>query len=231
MKQALSKIVAKLQSHYGKPPPPKTTDPFGLILQKYIAYLTPDEKRDAAFDALRKRVGLKPTKILAAPEAELIEIARLGGMHPEMRVARLQESALIVLNDFDGDLKNALKLPLPKAKKGLQAFPGVGAPVAEKILLFTRSYPVLGLESNGLRVLLRLGFGEEKKNYASSYASVQDDLKDQIGTNFDFLIRAHQFLRQHGQELCRRSKPKCELCPLQSGCAYYLNSIKTRRPI
>jgi adenine-specific DNA glycosylase len=35
------------------------------------------------------------------------------------------------------------------------------------------------------------------------------------------LIRAHQLLREHGQELCRRSRPSCERCPLSDVCLYY----------
>jgi endonuclease-3 len=65
-------------------------------------------------------------------------------------------------------LKSVLKLPLPKAKKALQKFPGIGEPGAEKILLFTRTHPLMALESNGLRVLVRLGFGAEHKNYATT---------------------------------------------------------------
>ena len=72
--------------------------------------------------------------------------------------------------------------------------------------MFTRSQPVLALDSNGLRVLLRLGFGAEKKNYAASYRSAQEALADQLPRDRDALIRAHQLLRQHGQELCRRSR-------------------------
>jgi hypothetical protein len=37
----------------------------------------------------------------------------------------------------------------------------------------------------------------------------------------DWLIRAHQLLRRHGQELCRRSRPRCAACPLTAQCAYY----------
>ena len=168
MKHAtFSKIIAKLRTHYGEPRPPKTVDALGIILYENIAYLTSDEKRDAAFDALKKKVGLKPTKILSASPEELNRIARLGGVHPELRVARLQEIARIVLNDFAGDLDNALKLPLPQAKKSLQVFPAIGAPGAEKILLFTRTYPALALESNGLRVLLRLGFAASVETWTA----------------------------------------------------------------
>lgn len=230
MKQSPSfhEIIANLEAHYGKPRPPKTTDPLGLIIHENIAYLAGDEKRDAAFDALQTKVGLKPTEILAAPTEQLVNITRLGGVHAELRAARLKEIAQIVLNDFDGNLNNALNLNLPHARKALQKFPSIGAPGAEKILLFTKTYPVLGLESNGLRVLLRLGFGEERKNYSATYASVQEALKGQVGTDYDFLIRAHQLLRRHGKNLCRNNNPACEICPVRGWCAYYLNSTDLR---
>jgi endonuclease III len=218
---SFSTTIKSLEAHYGVPAPPKTTDPLGLILHETIAYLVNDDKRDAAFAALRERVGLRPTDILAAATEELTDITRLGGIHPELRAARLKEIAQIVLNDFDGDLNSVLKLKVTQALKALRKFPSIGAPGAGKILLFTRTHPLLALDSNGLRVLLRLGFGEERKNYSASYASVQQALKDEIGNDCDFLIRSHQLLRRHGKELCRTNNPACEICPLRSECAYY----------
>lgn len=218
---SLAAIVSKLETHYGKPSAPEPTDPLGLIIYENIAYLVGDEKRANAFAALRNKVGLKPADILVASRQDLLEIARLGGINPELRAARLREIAHIALNDFAGDLNNVLRLPLPQAKKALQKFPSIGAPGAERILLFTKTQPVLALESNGLRVLLRLGFGEKRKNYSASYGSVQAALQNQIGDDCDFLIRAHQLLRSHGKQLCRTNKPACEICPLRLDCSYF----------
>jgi len=219
-RESLRKIVSVLTRFYGQPAPPITTDPFELILWENVAYLVSDERRAEAFALLRQTVGTKPHEILAAPNSGLLQVAKLGGMQPEKRAVRLRELALIAMNEFDGDLHSALELPLPKAKKALQKFPSIGEPSAEKILLFTRSYPVLGLESNGLRVLLRLGFGEEKKNYTASYRSVQEAIKDQLGDDYDWLISVHLLLRQHGKELCKTNKPLCGECPVRKGCAY-----------
>jgi endonuclease-3 len=203
----LPRVVNLLARCYGKPAPPITTDPFELILWENVAYLVTDDRRAEAFALLRQSVGTKPHEILSATNEALLRVATLGGMQPERRAARLRELALIAMNEFEGNLQPALKLPLPKAKKALQKFPGIGEPSAEKILLFTRSYPVLGLESNGLRVLLRLGFGEEKKNYSASYRAVQEAIKDQLGDDYDWLVDAHILLRQHGKELCKTNKP------------------------
>jgi endonuclease III len=226
-RESLRKIVTFLTRVYGQPAPPITTDPFELILWETVAYLVSDERRGEAFALLRRTVGTKPHEILAARNDALLQVATLGGMQPERRAARLRELALIAMNEFDGDIRSALKLPLPKAKKALQKFPSIGEPGAEKILLFTRSYPVLGLESNGLRVLLRLGFGEEKKNYSASYRSVQEAIKDQLGDDYDWLIDAHLLLRQHGKELCKTNRPLCEDCPVKKNCAYFRVSTRS----
>ena len=220
----LQKIVARLAAHYGKSKPPITTDPFELILFENVAYLVSDERREEAFKVLQRHAGTKPTEILAASNDEILQATKLGGMHPEQRVNRLREIALIAMNEFGGDLRQALKLPLPRARKALRKFPSIGEPSAEKILLFTRSYPVLGLDSNGLRVLVRLGFGEEKKNYTATYVSVQAAIRDQLKEDYDWLISAHLLLRQHGKELCKTNAPLCEQCPVRKSCAYFKNT-------
>ena len=112
---SLRKVIAQLTSHYGKPRPPVTNDPFELILLENVAYLVSDERREAAFKELRKHAGTKPHEILAASHDDILRATKLGGMHPEQRVSRLKEIALIAMNEFGGDLKQALKLPLAKA--------------------------------------------------------------------------------------------------------------------
>lgn len=97
--------------------------------------------------------------------------------------------------------------------------------------MLTRSYPVLALESNGLRVLLRLGYAEEKKSYSASYRGVQQALAGLLPPDYDSLIAAHQLLRQHGQELCKRTRPLCEAgCPLTAECRYFQGLARQQSP-
>jgi endonuclease III len=219
-----SKVIHRLQSKYGRPKPPKS-DPFELILWENAVYLLSDERREAAFEALRERVGLTPKAILAAPRATLLEIAKMGGMRPEVRVERLRTIARITLDQFQGDLRKVLKLPLKQAKKALQLYPNIGEPGAEKILLFTKSYAVLGLDSNGLRVLRRIGYGQECKNYSAIYHSVDEAVAREIGQDCTPLIKANQLLRQHGKERCKLNAPLCRICPVTNLCAYYKSTM------
>jgi len=223
-----SSMIKALQECYGRPKPPKITDPFEMILWENVAYLVDDERRAAAFAALKKNIGTKPQQILKAADQDLVAVTKLGGMAPEVRAQRLRQIAELAHWIFKDDLKSVLRKPLPEAKKALKKFPSVGDPGAEKILMLTRSHPVMSLESNGLRVLLRLGFAEEKKSYSASYRGVQQALREQLPSSFDALIAAHQLLRQHGQELCKRSQPMCETCPLQQECAYFHGTYATQ---
>lgn len=219
----LSQVVEQLEAHYGQPKVPRLSGPWEMILWENVAYLADDDRRREAFQTLKKRIGTEPGQILSASEEALLEVTRHGILADQF-AKKLRKCAQIALEEFDGDLRPVLKLPFPKAKKALQKFPGVGEPGAEKILLFTRTYPALALESNGLRVLLRLGFGEEMKSYSTTYRLVQKAVEEGLDKDYSWLIEAHLLLRHHGQELCRRVKPMCNTCPLAANCEFYQRS-------
>jgi endonuclease III len=195
-----------------------------MILWENVAYLADDARRQQAFQTLKKGIGTRPAQILAAGDEALLEVTRHGILADQF-AAKLRRCAAIVQEEFGGDLRPVLRLPLAGARKSLRKFPGIGEPGAENILLFSRAYPVLALESNGLRVLVRLGFGEEKKSYSTTYRLVQRALAEQVDTDYAWLIQAHLLLRRHGQELCRRNQPLCERCPLARNCSFHQSGV------
>ena len=220
----ISELTKRLVDFYGRPKKSKLRDPFEMLLWEMSAELAPEEKRAAAFDALKKSIGAKPQQILDAPPMKLLEVARLGGMVPEQRARHMMQAAAVAMQLHDGDLRPILKLPLKDAKKALRKFPSVGEGLAEKILLMTRSYPLLPLESNGLRVLQRLGFAPALNDYAASYRVMQEAIAPQLPADYDTLIAAHNLLRQHGRELCKTARPLCRQCPLERDCPAALAS-------
>ena len=212
------RIVKQLEGYYGRPSRPVSADPFELILYENIAYLVSDDRREKAFRELKQRIGSRPADVLTAPLEQLAEITALGGIFPELRARRLQESARLVRDEFGGNLRRALALDPEQARKALKKFPTIGDPGADKILLFTGTVPSLAPESNALRVLVRLGWVKEHKNYSSMYRAAQAALHDESEEDCGRLIAAHQLFKRHGQELCRRPAPRCPACPLRKGC-------------
>lgn len=213
-----------LEKMYGPPHPPALRDPLELLLFEEVGYLIEDDKKWAAFAALKQKIGTRAERILAAPAATLLGVAKLGGVHPEERVERLKKTATLAL-EHARELRALAALPLATAKRVLGKFPGVGEPGAEKVLLFSHSQAVLALDPNAIRVLARLGYGTETRNYAATYRSVQNAAATQLTPSFDGFMRAYQLLHTHGRETCLRESPRCEVCPLKATCVYF----KSRR--
>jgi endonuclease-3 len=79
----------------------------------------------------------------------------------------------------------------------------------------------LPLESNGLRVLVRVGYGRAQKDYGAMYRSVENDLAPELkAADAKKLSLAHRLLREHGKTLCKDKQPMCGECPLLRGCDY-----------
>jgi endonuclease III len=221
----MPEVLDRLTASFGPAPPPPVTDPWEQVLWENVAYMADDDRRAAAFALLRERVGLSPEQVRDAPSEALQEIAR-AGILPEVREQRLREAAEVVLEKCGGDVSAAISGGGKGARRLLRCFPGIGAPGADKILLFSRQEPVFALESNGLRVLVRCWEGAETGAYDATYrrvcAQAGAELReaDLAGDPYDRLIGAYQLLRRHGQSICRRSTPECGRCPLSEGCAY-----------
>ncbi len=122
-------------------------------------------------------------------------------MLPEGRVEKLLRAATLAVG-LEAPLSKVVTLPLLDARRILRRFPGVGEPGADRLLLFSRARPLLGLESNGLRVLVRLGFGQDHRQYTRTWREVTARVSPEAGDSVPFAVRAHLVLRQHGQRLC-----------------------------
>jgi len=220
MKSLLVNLVDRLYERWGDPELPPTSDPFGLILWEQVAYLGSDERRGEAFARLRNEIGLTPRAIAGASLTKLEEVARSGGaIAAADRAKRMQRSAKLVIDEWGEDPRRLLERPFEEAQQALKRFPMIGEPGAEKILMLAGKHPVLALESNGLRVLVRVGFGEQM-SYAKTYRSVQNAITPQIRPDAPWLARAHFLLRLHGRNDCRRGSPACDRCPIRSDCAH-----------
>jgi endonuclease III len=217
----LSEVMAALEQHYGTPRPEPLSGPLDMILWEIVGYLVDDDRRRTAFNMLRLQTGLDPMRIRATPLRTLETITRMGGsVGAKERAERLHKTAGMVVDDFDGDLNAVLKWPLPKARKALLKFPMVGEPGADKILVFCGTQPVLALDSNGVRTMVRIGFAKAEPSYQGTYRSLREAVAQELPEDCGWLTRAHLLLRQHGQEICTRNLPGCGKCPVAAVCAY-----------
>src|SRR6516225_12368304 len=100
----LSLVVEQLQAHYGQPKVPRLGGPWEMILWENAAYLANDDRRRAAFQTLKKRIGTEPGQILSASDEALLEVTRHGILADQF-AEKLRQCAKIALEEFDGDLR------------------------------------------------------------------------------------------------------------------------------
>jgi endonuclease III len=193
-------------------------------------YPASDAKCAKGFEALKREIGVEPKKVLAVSKAKLAKVMRPSVIMPAVCAERLKEIARRAKGEYKGDLIAVLKQRLSEAKepekgvkaakKVLQEFPVIGEPSAEKILLFSGLAPIAAVPSAFVDVPIRMFVGEPGKNYATDYKAAREILDSELPRTFEARQRAYLLLKKHGQEICKRSKPKCEICPLTAECAY-----------
>jgi endonuclease III len=214
-----------LRRQHGAISPPPATDAFQLIAWEKVAYLASDEKRVATFRRLAREIGVTPRAVLATNRSTLIDVLASGGINAAERADNLIAAAQLAVGDFDGTLDAACALPLAEAKRVFKRVRGIGDPGAEKILLLTRSQPVLGVDSNGLRVLTRLGYGTQAKTYSATYKSATTAALDELGGDIRAITEAHLLLRHHGQTVCKTTNPRCGACSIRAQCPSAATSL------
>ncbi len=228
MRIPTTRILEQLEAFYGKQEPCWPVDPYLFLVWWHCGYPASDAACMKGWASLQGSIGVDPPQILRASIPELTKALTPGGMVPALRAKRLKEIATRVQEDFGGDLRRGLSGPLPQARKALKKFPNIADPGADRILLFSGVAPVAAVPSNCPHVLVRIQRGLERENYGVNYRLAQQAIADEIAGNVEERTRAYLILKRHGQELCKRTKPKCDACPVRTICAYHAGNHRGR---
>ena len=221
-------ILDKLEEFHGAQEPCWPVEPYAFLIWWHCGYPASDATCTKGWTALNKEVGIEPREILSATQEKLACALKAGGMVPELRAMRLQQIAERVENELGGDLRNALVGRIEDVRKRLKKFPGIADPGVDRIFLFGKVEPVAAVASNCPHVLVRIHFGLERESYSVTYREAQELIEAEIPKQFHPRQRAYLLLKEHGQALCKRTKPRCGECPVSSHCAYFAGKDRER---
>jgi len=221
-------LLDRLESFHGPQEPCWPVEPYAFLVWWHCGYPASDAVCARGWHALKSEVGVEPRHILAASQAKLAHALKAGGMVPEVRAQRLQQIAERVQNEFGGNLRTALVGRIKDVRKTLKRFPGIADPGADRILLFAEVAPVAAVPSNCAHVLVRIQLGLERENYTVTYREAQELIDTEVPSQFHARARAYLLLKEHGQKICKGTKPKCAECPVHANCAYYAGKDRGR---
>jgi endonuclease-3 related protein len=216
----LSRILDALESFHGRQTPRWPTDPYPFLIWWHCGYPASEDRCTRGWESLNAAIGIEPEKLLTTASPKLAKALEPGGMIPELRAKRLKQIAERVQGL--GDLRATLtRLPLQKARALLKKFPGIADPGADRMLLFAAIVPIAAVPSSGPQVAVRIESGREGDTYDANYREAQEILTSQIANTFEARTRAYLLLQRHGQEVCKRTGPLCDTCPIAAGCAFF----------
>ncbi|QTF09626.1 A/G-specific adenine glycosylase [Brenneria izadpanahii] len=158
-------------------------------------------------------------KALAA--APLDEVLHLWtGLGYYARARNLHKAAQTIVARHGGEF--------PMTFDEVADLPGVGRSTAGAILSLSlgQRYPIL--DGNVKRVLARcyaVDGWPGKKEVEKKLWTLSDSVTPAKGVS-----QFNQAMMDLGAMVCTRSRPKCELCPLHTGCVAYANSSWTQYP-
>ena len=229
-------VLEQLTATYGEQRWESRLDPTSELILTILTQNTADVNAEKAYEALRVAypsgkvpevhkhgigwggagLSVAPppdwTAVENAPQPQLIDVIRPGGLAPQ-KAPRLQ-ATLRYIRERRGDysLEFLGEMPPLEARDWLTAIDGVGKKTASIVLAFCFGAPVMAVDRHVERVSKRIGLIPEKAS-----ADQAHDLFLGLLEPAD-MYAAHVLLIHHGRAICHAQIPKHDLCPVRDRC-------------
>jgi A/G-specific adenine glycosylase len=149
-----------------------------------------------------------PTLEILAEATDDQVTALWSGLGYYARARNLRRAAAVVVAEHGG--------ALPRTEAGLRELPGVGPYTAAAVAAIAFEARAFALDGNAMRVLARLYRVEARIDRPATRALLHRRGLDQVPLRRrgDF----NQAVMELGATVCTPRHPRCEVCPLRTGC-------------
>ncbi len=169
---------------------------------------------EKAISNLKKNKLLNPLKLYCLPKARLARLIRPAGYF-NIKAARLKEFLRFFFAMHQGKIKKMSLCHTRVLRSQLLAVKGIGNETADSMLLYALGRPVFVVDAYTKRILARHRLIRED----SCYDEVQDLFMRNLENDVRLFNEFHALLVKLGKDFCLKSRPRCEICPLNSSLA------------
>jgi len=182
--------------------------PFKSLVSVALSTMTTTKRTIKACNALYKTVS-EPQDILKLEDDELR--SRINSVaHYNRKTKYLKEMCQQLIEKHNG--------AVPRNKDDLMDLQGVGRKCADILMNFNFGEPTIAVDTHVHRVLNRLGVVN-----TNAHEKTADKINEI--TPDKYKEHAHEWLIQHGMNICKARSPKCEGCKLTKLCGYYDSNV------
>jgi len=183
--------------------------PFEVIVGAVLVQNTSWKNVERAIDNLRRSDLLDPHALNDVSPEELEELIRPAGYY-RIKARRLRSLLEFLVERYDGSLEQMFAADSATLREELLAVHGVGPETADSILLYAAEMPVFVVDAYTHRVLSRHGW----IGFDAGYHEIQDYFHGELPQDVALYNEFHALLVRVGNRYCRKSRPKCDECPL-----------------
>ena len=173
----------------------------------------------AALERLTAADRLSCEALLDCPLDVLGDLVRPSG-HFRVKARKLHEFARVVVEQYGGSVDALLDGDgdgdADATRERLLGIWGIGPETADAITLYAARRPTFVVDAYSYRLFERLDLAPGERRYET----YRRFFTERVGPDVWRLNEWHALIVRHGQQICRRSEPRCDECTLLSGCPF-----------
>lgn len=210
VKEKLASIYTQLYKHFGPQAWWPGDTPFEVMVGAVLTQNTNWTNVEKAMDNL-KRAGVMSFEGLSQlPVDLLVEYIRPAGYF-NIKAGRLRNLFAAIDEQYGGSLDAMLKEETVELRRVLLSVKGIGPETADSILLYAAERPVFVVDAYTYRILLRHDLIPEDFDYDDLQQLFMDNMEQNAGLFNEF----HALLVCAGKDFCKKTTPRCSICPLE----------------
>jgi endonuclease-3 related protein len=183
--------------------------PFEVIVGAVLVQNTSWKNVERAIANLREEGRMSPRGLYELSPEELAELIRPAGYY-QVKTKRLRNLLAHIVDKYDGSLDAMFATDLPTLREELLSIHGIGPETADAILLYAGGKATFVVDTYTHRVLARHGW----IGYDATYDEIKEHFEANLPSSATLFNEYHALVVRVGKDYCRRSRPKCEECPL-----------------
>lgn len=142
-------------------------------------------------------------------EADLASFLRPAGYY-NIKAKRLKAFLTFFFKSYQGNIKKISLIDSVVLREELLSVNGIGQETADSILLYALNKPVFVVDAYTKRIFSRHNLIDQD----APYGQIQELFIKALKRNTRLFNEYHALIVKLGKDFCLKSKPKCEICPL-----------------
>ena len=214
MNRQLEAIYTRLFAHFGAQHWwPQNGGAFEIIVGAILTQNTAWTNVERALANLRRAKLLAPARLHRVPRARLARLIRPSGYF-NLKAKKLHAFTEFLFARHRGSIARLFKLDIETLRDELLAVYGIGPETADSIILYAANKPIFVVDAYTQRVFARLGLSRAH----APYAELQSLFMDHLPRDEKLFNEYHALIVMLGKHICKKTQPRCGVCPLRDFC-------------